>query len=52
MMSVFQAVVNVTFRLLCDESATFRGIVKSIPDGKEQRLQTKGKKLNFKFRTI
>ena len=35
------------------QSATFLSIVKTSPaDGKEQKLQTKGKKLNFKFRTI
>ena len=48
-MSVFQAVANVTFRLLYDESATFRGIVKSIPDGKEQRLQTKREKIKLQI---
>jgi hypothetical protein len=48
MMSVFQAVANGTFRLSCDGRLPLSGIEKSIPDGKEQRLQTKREKVKLK----
>ena len=50
---VFRTVGNVTFRLPYRRRPPFVSIVKTSPaDGKEQKLQTKGKRLKLRYKML